>query len=101
MPLFLKNLPMESAVSVVLVKSGGTYYKTSIPILQRLTGNMHIIPDNLALGDAWVLLGYKGKLPNPLWMTSIVRSKGRTPVAYNAIVPRLLGNNIGVIKTSY
>ena len=101
MPLFLKNLPMESAVSVVLVKSGGRYYKTSIPILQRLTGNMRIIPDNLALGDAWVLLGYKGVLPTPLWVTSFVQLKGRTPATYSAIVPRILGNYMGVIKTSY
>ena len=90
MPQYLQNLPSEIFVFVILQNGGWRYYHTSIPILRELSGAPHI-SDQLQWGDAWSLLGYKGKLPSPSWTTSVMKNLGYTPAVIEDVIPKLLG----------
>ena len=92
MPLYLQNLPSEIFVFVILNNVGWKYYHTSIPMLQSLSGYPQI-SDQLAWGDAWSLLGYKGKLPSPSWRTSVMKNLGYTPAVIEDVIPKLLGES--------
>ncbi len=90
MPLYLQNLPSEIFVFVILQNSGYNYYHTSISILQSLSGYPYI-SKQLQSGGAWSLLGYKGKLSNPSWTTSVMKNLGYTPAVIEDVIPKLLG----------
>ena len=91
MPLYLQNLPFEIFVFVIMHNAGINYYHTSIPILQSLSGYSYI-SDQLSWGDAWSLLGYKGKLPSPSWRASVMKNLGHTPAVIEDVVPKLSGD---------
>ena len=92
MPLYLQNLPSEIFVFVILNGAGWKHYQTSIPILQTLSGDSQI-SDQLAWGDAWLLLGYKGMLPSPSWRNSVMKNLGYTPAVIEGVIPKLLGEH--------
>lgn len=91
MPLYLQSLPSEIFVFVIMHRDGWNYYRTSIPILQSLSGSPYI-SDQLSWGDAWSLLGYKGKLPGPSWRASVMRNLGHTPAVIENVIPKLSGD---------
>lgn len=97
MPLYLQTIPSEVFVFVILHNAGDdNYYKTSIPILQSLSGAPHI-SDQLAWGDAWTLLGYKGKLHRPSWRRSVMKNLGYTPAVIEDVIPKTLGMVVSVV----
>ena len=66
------NVTTDTVVCMVLHFSGERYYKAAVPYLEELVGQT-IIRD-LAYGESWALLGYKGiRVPVPHWRKSVRR----------------------------
>ena len=82
---FLANdISSDTVVCMVLYYSGEKYYKASVPYLEELVGQT-IIRD-LAYGESWALLGYKGIPPVPDWRKSVRRKISLGPSTITELI---------------
>lgn len=73
-----KNVSADTVVCMVLHFSGERYYKAAVPYLEELVGQT--IVRDLAYGESWALLGYRGvHVPVPQWRKSVRRRIGLGP----------------------